>query len=233
MSFEDFFKAWDKLSSIKPDFILFIGFVFFVFKFKDVIDCYHKIKRHHSEQLKEAKLLLELSGNSSSHDMDIINNRLRGAALSLATNGVKDRYRALCYYLMHLSAKEELHIDDSIFKCIRFIDVGENKLIFNKKAYESWLRMCICIFVVGGFLLLFLGSNGWGYTAGQFNIAWLMNVITTLFMVLSGYVFLFLKPDSSDIKVVNVLLSKSSASQFNEFKKDQLISIKCSQELNE
>nr|WP_314523591.1 hypothetical protein [uncultured Rahnella sp.] len=228
MSFEDFFKAWDKLSSIKPDFILFIGFVFLVFKFKDVIDCYHKIKRHHSEQLKEAKLLLELSGHSSSHDMDIINNRLRGAALSLATNGVKDRYRALCYYLMHLSAKEELHIDDSIFKCIRFIEIAESKLEFNKKAYESWLRMCICIFGVGGCFLLFLGNNGWGYTAGQFNIAWLINVITTLFMVLSGYVFFFSKPDSSDIKVVNILLSKSSTSHFNEFKKDQLISTKCS-----
>lgn len=233
MSFEEFFKAWGKLSSIKPDFILFIGFVFLVFKFKDVIDCYYRIKRHHSEQLKEAKLLLELSGHSSSHDMDVINNRLRGAALSLATNGVKDRYRTLCYYLMHLSAKEELHIDDSIFKCIRFIEIGESKLVFNKRAYESWLRMCICIFVVGGFFLLFIGSNGWGYTAGQFNIAWLMNVITTLFMVFSVYVFLFLKPDSSDIKVVNVLLSKSSSSQFNEFKKDQLISTDYSPENDE
>lgn len=226
MSFEDFFKIWDKLSSIKPDFILFIGFIFLVFKFKDVIDCYHKIKRHHSEQLKEAKLLLELSGHSNSHDMDIINNRLRGAALSLATNGVKDRYRTLCYYLMHLSAKEELYVDDSIFKCIRFIEIGESKLVFNKKAYESWLRMCICIFVAGGFVLLLLGNNGWGYTTGQFNIAWLMNIITTLFMVLSGYVFLFLKPDSSDIKQVNILLSKSSASHFYEFKKEQCISAK-------
>ncbi|MFP8466884.1 MULTISPECIES: hypothetical protein [Enterobacteriaceae] len=219
MSFEDFFKAWDKLSSIKPDFILFIGFVFLVFKFKDVLDCYYRIKCHRSEQLKEARLLLELSGNLNSHDMKIINSLLRGAALSLATNGVKERYRDLCYYLMHLSAKEELHIDDSIFKCIRFIDVTENKIVFNKDAFDSWLRTCIFIFVMVGFFLLFFGYNGWGFTAGQFNIAWLMNVITTLFMVLSAYVFLFLKPDSGDIKMVDLLLSKTSVVDFCDFKK--------------
>ncbi|MFZ8713758.1 hypothetical protein ACO1ZV_16235, partial [Enterobacter kobei] len=78
---------------------------------------------------------------------------------------------------------------------------------------------CIFIFVMVGFFLLFFGYNGWGFTAGQFNIAWLMNVITTLFMVLSAYVFLFLKPDSGDIKMVDLLLSKTSVVDFCDFKK--------------
>ncbi|WP_276741192.1 hypothetical protein [Pantoea septica] len=62
MTVEDLFKFWDKLSSVQPDLILFVSFVFLVFKFKDVVDVYFRIRFKEADELKEAKKLLELSG---------------------------------------------------------------------------------------------------------------------------------------------------------------------------
>lgn len=50
-----------------------------------------------------------------------------------------------------------------------------------------------------------------------------------MFDIVYGFIRIrvfFLKPDSGDIKAVNRLLSKSSASHVNEFKKEQFISTK-------
>ncbi|WP_276726826.1 hypothetical protein, partial [Pantoea septica] len=65
MTVEDLFKFWDKLSSVQPDLILFVSFVFLVFKFKDVVDVYFRIRFKEADELKEAKKLLELSGYSN------------------------------------------------------------------------------------------------------------------------------------------------------------------------
>ncbi|OON41416.1 hypothetical protein BTJ39_05490 [Izhakiella australiensis] len=224
MNADDFFKLWDKLSSVKPDFILFVGFLFLIFKFKDVVEVYFRIKLNKSMQLREAKSLLELSGHADSKDMEVINNRLRGAALSLITNGVKERHRTLCYYLMHLSAERGDSIDSAIYKCIAFIASDAERFYFNQQQFNQWQIKSVIIALLIGLMMLIASSFGWG-DSGAFKLSWLMNAMTVWFFVSLGWIFLFTKPDSGDITLVTNLLADASVADYNQFKRSNSVII--------
>jgi len=218
MTVEDLFKFWDKLSSVQPDLILFVSFVFLVFKFKDVVDVYFRIRFKEADELKEAKKLLELSGYSNTRDMRIIDNNLRNAALALITDGVNARYREFCYYLMHVASEKDKYINTSIFKCLPFIETEGDDFIFNESAYTKWQVRSVIIALVVGFTVLFAGSFNFGDNHSSFKLAWLLNFSGVLFFAAFINFFLIKKPHSGDIAAVNDLLLNPSVKDFKKFK---------------
>lgn len=217
MNIDDLFRFWDKLSSVKPDLILFIGFVFLVIKFKDVSDLYFKIKFKRADEYKEAKKLLELSGYADTRDMQIVNDGLRGVALTLITNGVDVKYRKLCYYLMYVASEKEKHINTSIFKCLQFIESNGDRFYFNDGAYTKWQVRAFIVALVLSITMLLAGNYDYGNAYSVFKISWVMNVSFVIFFISFAYLFFVKKPDSGDIKVVKDLLSTSNIADFNKF----------------
>ncbi|HGM6744301.1 hypothetical protein I5Q17_23545 [Serratia ureilytica] len=206
---EDALVIWDKVQNMQLDLLIFVLFLFFAFKFKDVTDLLIKLSTLKTEKLKSAKELLDMSGDANSPEMDVVKELMRAHALRLAVGLVSDRGRDIYCRLFTRYGSVEMY---SLHKTMQFITVKDGELFFDDSMLRKRKMVGFFVMLFVTFFLLYMSLTY--RDMDGLNLSWLFSVF--VIAELGGYMYFLMKtiPDDSEVRRVKVLLKNLNCKDF-------------------
>ncbi|HGM5338220.1 TPA: hypothetical protein ACKP2J_002661 [Serratia marcescens] len=206
---EDALIIWDKVKNIQLDLLIFVLFLFFAFKFKDVIDVFIRLSTLKAEKLRTAKELLDVSGGVNSPEMDVVKELMRAHALRLAVGLVSDKGRDIYCRLFTRYGAVEMY---SLHKTMQFITAKDGELFFDDSMLRKRKVVGFFIMIFVTFFLLYMSLTY--KDMDGLNLSWLFSIF--VITELGGYMYFLMKtiPDDSDVRRVKVLLKDLNCKDF-------------------